>query len=60
VDTRADTFHTHLYWTGDAALDEKIELKFIDTPNTTPIILRLGSGVHEPPIHLNNFGDWYP
>ena len=59
VDMGADEFHRHLYWTGDATPGANIELKFIDTPNTSPVILWLGSGVMDPPIHLMNYGDWY-
>jgi len=59
VDMGADEFYTHLYYTGDATPGSNIDLKFIDTPNTSPVILWLGSGVLNSPIHLNKYGDWY-
>lgn len=59
VDMGADEFYTHLYCTGDVTPGGNIELKFIDTPNTTPVILWLGSGVMDPPMHVKKYGDWY-
>lgn len=59
VDMGADEFYTHLYYTGDPTPGGTFQLKFIDTPSTSPVILYLGSGIMDPPIHLKKYGDWY-
>jgi len=59
VDMGADEFHTHLYYTGNATPGGNIELKFIDTPNTAPVIFWLGSGVLNTPLSLPPHGDWH-
>lgn len=59
VDIGADEFYTHLYHTGDAVPGGKIDLKFIDIPDTAPVILWVGSGLLDPQIHLTTYGDWY-
>ena len=59
VDIGADEFHRHLYWKGDATPGGSVILRFIDVPKTAPVILWVGSGVMDPPIHLKNFGDWH-
>lgn len=59
VDMGADEFHTHLYYTGNASPGSNINLKFIDTPSSSPVILWLGSGVLNPPMSLPPHGDWY-
>lgn len=59
VDIGADEFHTHLYCTGNFTPGGNINLKFIDMPNSTPVILWLGSGVLDPPMQLPNHGDWF-
>lgn len=46
-------------WTGDAISGGSIKLKFIDIPNTSPVILWLGSGVLDPPVYFKKLGDWY-
>jgi hypothetical protein len=58
VDMGADEFHTHLYYTGDAAPGGKIEAKFVGLPGTTPVGLWLGSNVLDPPLPTM-FGAWY-
>jgi hypothetical protein len=59
VDMGADEFYTHLYYTGDASPGGNMDLKFIDEPNTAPVILWAGSGILEVPIHLKQYGDWH-
>jgi len=59
VDIGADEFYTHLYYTGDATPGGTIALNFIDTPNTTPVFLWVGSGVLDPPLNSKKHGDWY-
>jgi predicted outer membrane repeat protein len=58
VDMGADEFHTHLYWTGDAAPGGAVEIKFVGLPGTAPVGLFLGSGVLDPPLP-SMWGDWY-
>lgn len=59
VDLGADEFHTHLYHMGDATPGGSLVLKFVDTPNTSPVFLWLGSGVLTHPIILPPYGEWY-
>jgi len=59
VDMGADEFHTHLYHTGDATAGGAVELKLVDLPGTSPVILWIGSGVLDPPFNSNKYGDWY-
>jgi parallel beta-helix repeat protein len=58
TDMGADEFYTHLYCTGNATPGGDIEVKITDTPDTTPVILWLGSGVREDPI-ITLYGDWF-
>jgi len=58
VDMGADEFYTHLYHTGEATPGGNIEVKFIDLPGTSPVILWVGSGVLGAPINTK-YGDWY-
>jgi len=59
IDIGADEFYTHLYYTGDATPGGNIALNFIDTPNTTPVFLWIGSGILDPPVHSKKYGDFY-
>lgn len=59
ADMGADEFHTHLYYMGKAAPGGVVTLKMTDVPGTAPVMLWLGSGVLDPPIHLKKYGDWY-
>lgn len=59
ADMGADEFHTHLYYTGNPTPGNNISLNFIDTPNTSPVVLWLGSGVLKNPIKLPPYGDWH-
>lgn len=59
ADMGVDEFHTHLYYTGNAAPGGNIQLNLIDTPNSNPVVLWLGSGVLNPPIPVPGIGDWY-
>jgi len=59
ADMGADEFHTHLYYTGNASPGGAIDLKFIDLPNVTPVIIWIGSGILDPPFHSKKYGDFY-
>jgi len=59
ADIGADEFHTHLYYTGIATPGGSVFLNFIDVPNTTPVILWIGSGLLAPPFHSKKYGDWF-
>jgi hypothetical protein len=58
VDMGADEFHTHLYWTGDAAPGGNVEIKLVGLPGTSPVGLCIGTGVLDPAIP-SMWGDWY-
>lgn len=58
VDMGADEFHTHLYYSGELALGQSFNLNFIQTPNTSPVVLWMGSGVLSNPISLPPYGLW--
>jgi len=57
VDIGADEFYTHLYHTGDATPGGSVELKLVDLPGTSPVILWIGAGVLVTPINTI-YGDW--
>lgn len=59
ADMGADEFHTHLYHIGSTTPGAHVELKLVGTPNAAPVILFVGSGVLDPPIHHKKYGDWY-
>jgi len=59
VDMGADEFATHLYHIGNPTPGGNINLIFVGVPNTTPVILWLGSGVMDPPMGLPPYGDWH-
>lgn len=59
VDMGADEFFYHLYHAGDATPGGAITLNLIGLPKSVPVILWLGSGVLDPPIHLPKYGYWY-
>jgi predicted outer membrane repeat protein len=58
IDIGADEFHTHLYYIGDATPGGDIDLKLIDDPGITPVLLWLGSGASWPPMSTM-YGPWY-
>lgn len=59
VDMGVDEFYTHLHHTGDATPGGAVSLKFIDAPTTNPVMLWLGSGVLNTPLHLPPYGVWH-
>ena len=54
----ADHYHVHLYFTGEATVGGRGKLKFVGKPNYDQVILWLGSGLLDPPVHTS-YGDWY-
>lgn len=58
ADMGADEFFTHLYYTGNPTPGGSAEVKVVDRPATSPVLLWVGSGVLENPVQTS-FGDWY-
>jgi len=58
VDMGADEFYTHLYSIGNPTPGGNVEIKIIDSPGTTPVLLWLGSGYLDAPLPTV-YGDWY-
>jgi len=56
-DIGADEFYKHLYCTGDITPGGFIEIKLIDKPGRSPVILWIGSGILNNPI-TTKYGDW--
>jgi hypothetical protein len=58
VDMGADEFHTHLYYKGEAAPGNNIEIKLVGLPGTAPVGLFLSFFVTEPPWKTK-WGDFH-
>jgi hypothetical protein len=58
VDMGADEFHRHLYFTGNATPGGSVNIRFADTPGTTPVALFIGFGKLDPPMN-SIWGTWY-
>jgi hypothetical protein len=57
VDMGADEFYTHLYYTGKASPNDKVNVNIIGLPfNQT--MLCIGQGILDPPMNTK-FGVWY-
>ncbi|MHC4945877.1 MAG: right-handed parallel beta-helix repeat-containing protein [Planctomycetota bacterium] len=57
IDMGADEFHDHLYYMGECAPGEEIDIKLIGMPLETGVIFA-GSGLLDPP-RSTPYGDWY-
>jgi hypothetical protein len=58
IDIGADEFAPHLYWTGKNQIGGTVVIQMIGMPGSAPAVLRIGSGVLDPPIPTI-WGDWY-
>jgi len=59
VDIGSDEFNTHLYYTGNSTPGGIVSLNLVDIPNSTPVIVFIGSGVIDPPYHFKKYGDFF-
>lgn len=58
VDMGADEFHIHLYYTGEASPGGSVSIKILGNPDSTPLLLWVGSGILEVPLSTKH-GTWY-
>lgn len=58
ADMGADEFHTHLYYTGDAAPGGTVALKYVDVPGTAPVGFWIAFNVLATPMP-GAYGDWW-
>jgi len=59
VDMGADEFCSHLYFTGDPIPGGTVNVKLVGVPDTTPVILWIGSGLLDPPLYIPEYGYWH-
>jgi len=57
VDIGADEFDRRLYFTGDTNPGGILNIMFVGTPGSSPVLLWVGSGLLDPPISTK-YGDW--
>jgi hypothetical protein len=58
VDIGADEFYLHIYYTGDAAPGNSVELKIVDTPGSSSVVFWAALYALETPIPCA-YGNWY-
>jgi len=59
ADMGADEFYTQLYLTGNPKPGHPVTLKLTGIPHSSPVIMWVGSGVMDPPLHVKKYGDFY-